>query len=418
MAPTQVAPTASLLDRFERVRERSLALCAPLAPDDHNVQTMPEVSPPKWHLAHTTWYFETFVLGVADPGYAPVEPRWGALFNSYYQGVGVPFPRPRRGTLSRPTLEEVRGYRAAVDERMRALLAPAGAASASEDLRFRLTLGLHHEEQHQELILMDVKHILGTNPLRPAYREGRPDGGREAPSLAFAPVPGGEQELGFSGEGFAFDNEGPRHRVLVHPAELATRLVTNGEYLAFMEDGGYARPELWLADGWATILAQGWEAPLYWRRDGEGWSEYTLHGPAPVDPCLPVVHVSGYEADAYARWAGARLPTEAEWEVAAEAWGAPEPAERLHPAAASDPGDRQLLGHVWQWTQSPYAPYPGFRPFGGELGEYNGKFMCNQLVLRGSACATPPGHERLTYRNFFYPQERWPFAGIRLARDA
>ncbi|MCA8921866.1 MAG: ergothioneine biosynthesis protein EgtB [Planctomycetes bacterium] len=405
---------------YARVRSLTAALCAPLAPDDFGVQPREEVSPPKWHLAHTTWYFETFVLAHADPAYAPAQPTWQALFNSYYQGVGTPYPRPRRGALSRPTLKQVWAYRDEVDARIAALLA---RGELDEALRFRLTLGLHHEQQHQELLLMDVKQILGTNPLRAPYRALSAPAASEPQPLEFLEVPGGEAWIGHAGPGFRFDNEAPRHPVRLLPYRLANRLVTNAEFRAFVEDGGYRRPELWLADGWATIAREDWKAPGLWVPDGDGWQEYTLHGLAPLQPTAPVAHVSYYEANAYACWAGARLPTEAEWEHAAGGVHADAQLLRdaegwLHPLPArAGPGLLQAHGGLWEWTQSSYAPYPGFRPFAGSLGEYNGKFMCNQFVLRGGACVTPADHLRPTYRNFYYPHDRWQFAGIRLARD-
>lgn len=406
----------SLRQAYDRVRANSLAICAPLEPDDYGVQTMAQVSPPKWHLAHITWYFETFVLQHANPDATPFDPRLRALFNSYYQGVGVPFSRPRRGALSRPTLETVRAYRAHVDARMYELL----DADPNQGLRFRIELGLQHEQQHQELLLMDIKHILGTNPLREPYQAGRLPKARPIP-LELREVAGGAVSVGYEGDSFCFDNERPAHTAQVAPYRLANRLVTNAEYLEFMEDDGYARPEFWLADGWTAVHERGWKAPLYWAHEGREWREYTLLGDAPLSPHSPLVHVSYYEADAFARWKGLRLPTEQEWEHAARLLGADTGTlgRALHPRPAT--GKRpveQLSADVWQWTQSPYTAYPGFRPFGGALGEYNGKFMCNQLVLRGGSFATPDGHSRLSYRNFFYPYDRWAFSGVRLASDA
>jgi len=382
---------------------------------------MPDASPAKWHLAHTTWFFEAFVLPQVERTFRPFHEAYAYLFNSYYEAVGPRQPRPERGLLARPPLEEVLRYRANVDERMSAALAgpPRG------EILDVVEVGIAHEEQHQELLLTDVKHAFFSNPLRPAYAPAalpaRPPVA-PAPPLAFVACEGGVVEIGAPAEGFAFDNERPRHRVLVEPHALATRPVTNGEWLAFMEDGGYRRPELWLSDGIAVVQQKGWQAPLYWERpDGAAWSVFTLAGPRPLDPAEPVAHVSYLEADAYARWAGARLPTEAEWESAAA--GAREDGTfadegRFHPAPASaGPGLRQLLGDVWEWTSSAYAPYPGFRKLAGALGEYNGKFMVSQVTLRGGSCATPRGHVRPTYRNFFYPDARWQFTGVRVARE-
>jgi ergothioneine biosynthesis protein EgtB len=372
----------------------------------------------KWHLAHTTWFFETLVLE-GLPGHAPFHPTFRVLFNSYYQSVGAQHPRPERGVISRPTLDGVRAYRRHVDERILRLL-DGGASAGALDV---VELGLHHEQQHQELILTDLKHAFSRNPIRPAYRErAHPPAGPARP-LRWHAFEAGLREVGHAGAGFAFDNERPRHRVFVEAFLLASRPVSNDEYLAFVRDGGYERPELWLSDGFATLSARGWKAPLYWEeRDGELFS-FTLGGMAPLRGDEPVCHVSHYEADAYARWAGARLPTEAEWEVAAEA-AAPAGGfvedGRFHPAPPPDAADQPagLFGDVWEWTASAYAPYPGFRPLAGSLGEYNGKFMSNQLVLRGGSCATPRRHIRRTYRNFFPPDARWQFSGIRLARDA
>ncbi len=405
---------------YERVRQRSEQLCAPLATEDYVIQTMADMSPPKWHLAHTTWFFEEFLLRPADPGYRPFHPRFGYLFNSYYQTVGDMHPRPRRGLLSRPTTEEIYRYRAYVNEAMTALIESVDDARWG-DFAFRVTLGLHHEQQHQELLLTDIKHIFAGNPLRPAYLTPTVPPGPAANPLQWVDFPAGMARIGHDGEGFAYDNETPRHRVLLDDYRLASRLSTNAEYLEFMESGGYKRPELWLSDGWQAVLAQGWEAPLYWEKVDGQWWHMTLHGMQAVDPHAPVCHVSLYEADAFVRWQGARLPTEAEWENAV--WQLPLQGNlyesgALQPRAAegTGPGLQQVFGDVWEWTQSPYAAYPGFKPLAGSLGEYNGKFMCNQVVLRGGSCVTPASHIRATYRNFFYPSDRWQFTGIRLAQ--
>jgi len=415
---------SSLARRYAGVREASEALCAPLSAEDAALQSMPDASPAKWHLAHTSWFFETFVLLPGLARYVAFDPRFESLFNSYYRSLGEPYPRPRRGLLSRPSLAEVLRYRHHVDIAMGELLAAPQSAARAELLSV-VELGLQHEQQHQELLLTDVKHLLYQSPLRPAYRaSGAPRPvDTTAPRLDFVAWPGGFGGIGHAGEGFAFDNEGPRHRRWLEPFALATRLVTNGEWLAFLEDGGYARPELWLSDGFDAVEAGGWIAPLYWERDGQGFAHFTLDGMQPVRPEEPVCHVSAYEADAYARWARARLPGEDEWEVVA----AERPVEgnfvesaRLRPAAAGAAAatPAQLFGDVWEWTRSAYAPYPGYAPPPGALGEYNGKFMCNQLVLRGGSCATPRSHLRASYRNFFPPGARWQFSGVRLARDA
>jgi len=381
---------------------------------------MDDASPVKWHLAHTTWFFETFILERWQPQYRPFHPDFRVLFNSYYQTVGRQHPRPQRGLLSRPTLEEVLAYRRHVDRHLQELLLPG--ADHGAELCASVELGLHHEQQHQELIVTDIKHMLSCNPLHPVYRERSESSAGESVALVWSSHAGGVHEIGHEGHGFCFDNEEPRHRVIVEPFELASRLTTNGEFLEFVADGGYERPELWLSDAWSVLQARAWRAPLYWERQGAGWFAMTLAGLRRLRPDEPVCHVSYYEADAFARWAGARLPTEAEWEVAAA--GVPVTgnfAESgwLHPTPAPQTeGPAQLFGDVWEWTQSPYVPYPGYRPPAGALGEYNGKFMCNQLVLRGGSCATPSSHIRATYRNFFPPEARWQFSGIRLARDA
>jgi ergothioneine biosynthesis protein EgtB len=408
-----------LLRSYRAIRATTVALTEGLAPEDMVVQTFAEASPTKWHLAHTSWFFEQFVLG---PGYRSPHPMYAVLFNSYYQGAGPRWRRDRRGLLSRPTVAEVLAYRAHVDRAMEAFLAGGPAADVDERAAV-VEVGLHHEEQHQELLVTDVKTVLAGNPLAPAYRPPRTANGIEPPPLRFVGFPGGAVEIGHAGPGFCFDNERPRHRVWLEPFELADRPVTCGEYLAFLEEDGYRRPELWLSDGWARVEAGGWEAPLYWEREDGEWFQATLSGRRPVEPREPVCHVSYYEADAYARWAHARLPREEEWEVGA-AQAAPGgnflDAGNFHPrplAAEPAPGQlAQVFGDVWEWTASPYVAYPGFQPWGGTLGEYNGKFMCNQVVLRGGSCATPARHLRPTYRNFFGPEARWQFTGIRLAR--
>jgi ergothioneine biosynthesis protein EgtB len=401
-------PSSSLAERFAAVRRRTLALCAPLSPEDHLVQPMADASPAKWHLAHTTWFYETFVV----PG-APFDPAFDFLFNSYYEAVGPRVERPRRGMLSRPSLAQIHAYREAVDDRVARALA-AGALAA--DALAILELGLHHEQQHQELILTDAKYMLGTQPLRPAYRElTRAAPGTPEP-IRWHEVPGGIVELGAGPEGFAFDNERPRHRALLAPYQLASRPIANAEVQAFIADGGYRDHRLWLSDGWHVVKTCGWTAPLYWD-DG---CTYELAGVRAIDPAETACHLSLYEADAIARWLGARLPSEAEWEHAAgdrAATGNFADADRLHPDRASG-GLAQLFGDVWEWTASSYSAYPGYRPLEGALGEYNGKFMSGQHVLRGGSCFTPADHIRATYRNFFPPAARWQMTGVRLARDA
>lgn len=419
------ADPRALLAEYRRVRAATEALVAGLPAEDLVIQSMPDASPAKWHLGHTSWFFETFVLAPGLPEYRVREPAFAVLFNSYYEAVGPQFPRPRRGLLSRPTVAEVLGYRAHVDAAVERLL----MRKIAHELAGRIALGLEHEKQHQELILMDLLHLFAQNPLRPALRaEAAPASEGAAPELSWCAHPGGIAEVGHRGAGFGFDNEGPRHAVLLRPFALASRCVTNAEFAAFIADGGYRRSELWLSDGWARVQAEGWTAPLYWYMSDGTWSEMTLGGPRALDPHAPVVHVSHYEADAFARWAGARLPTEFEWEVMATqvpVAGNFVESGRLHPTAAPPlaasgheaPAPAQLFGDVWEWTASAYLPYPGYRPLPGALGEYNGKFMSGQMVLRGGSCCSPRDHLRASYRNFFPPHARWAFTGIRLARD-
>ncbi|HVP43725.1 MAG TPA: ergothioneine biosynthesis protein EgtB [Terriglobales bacterium] len=406
---------STLARMYTAVRAQTERLAEPLTAEDQAVQSMPDASPTKWHLAHTTWFYETFILAAIVPGYTHFDPRFTFLFNSYYKQLrGHPI-RANRGLMARPNLDEVREYRSYVDAQMTGLLDGA----LTPDMAGLVELGLNHEQQHQELILTDIKHALWSNPLRPAYLPLRDDPQQSAGAISWAGFGEGLYEIGHGGNQFAFDNESPRHKVYLYPFRLASRPVTNGEYLAFMADGGYRRPELWLSDGWDMVGANQWDSPLYWAREQERWLVYTLGGVRPLGLEEPVSHVSYYEADAYARWAGKRLPTEAEWEVAATACkveGNLLERERYHPAAtAGSDGLQQLFGDVWEWTASPYVGYPGYKPPAGVLGEYNGKFMCNQMVLRGGSCATPRSHIRATYRNFFPPAARWQFMGIRLA---
>jgi dimethylhistidine N-methyltransferase len=400
-APSRIADrSADDLMAFRIVRAAMPILAEGLSPEDLAAQSMPDCSPGKWHLAHTSWFFEAMILG-EEPGYQPVDPRFQILFNSYYEALGPRVDRPARGLMTRPSLDEVLAYRREIDRRMTRWL---GEGPSDARRLYLFTLGLHHEQQHQELFLMDLLNLMARSPLDPRAYEAEP---RARPSQralgGTTRFDGGLVEIGHGGDGFAFDNEGPAHRVWLEPYALANDLVSNADWLAFIADGGYARPELWLSDGWSTVRAEAWGAPLYWRRDGDGWTSMGLTGRAPVDPAAPVRHLSFYEADAYARWAGKRLPTEAEWEHAV----------RCRPEAFSN-----AFGEVWQWTASAYAPYPGFRPTEGTASEYNGKFMANQMVLRGSSLATPEGHARVSYRNFFYPHQRWAFTGLRLAEDA
>ncbi len=417
-------PLATLALRYAAVRAQTECLAEPLTAEDQSVQSMADASPTKWHLAHTTWFYETFILAAQLPRYTHFDPRFTFLFNSYYKQLqGHPI-RANRGLMSRPNLEEVREYRKYVDARMAEFM----EAPATPEVAALIELGLNHEQQHQELILTDIKHALWSNPLHPAYLPLRQPEQKSVPAVSWIAFDEGLYEIGHASAGrptssvqddFAFDNESPRHKIYLYPFRLASRLVTNGEYLAFMADGGYRRPELWLSDGWDLVSANRWEAPLYWVREQERWLVYTLGGVQPLVPEEPACHVSYYEADAYARWAGKRLPTEAEWEVAAASariQGNLLESERYHPAPADgSDGLQQVFGDVWEWTASPYVGYPGYQPPAGVLGEYNGKFMCNQMVLRGGSCATPRSHLRATYRNFFPPSARWQFMGIRLA---
>jgi ergothioneine biosynthesis protein EgtB len=425
-ATAQLLPTS---DGYRAVRSVTEALAAPLSPEDQTAQSTPDVSPTKWHRAHTTWFFEEFVLGSYAPAYSPADAEYRYLFNSYYEGVGPRHPRDRRGLITRPGAEAVGAYREQVDGAMTDFLAGHVAGQLTHEVAERVELGLHHEQQHQELLLMDIKHVLAQHPFSPVYAPGpRPDD-VAAPTLGWVDHDGGLVEMGHPGGGFGFDNEGPRHHVWLEPFALGDRLVTAGEWKAFMDDGGYQRAELWLSDGWHALAATGQHAPLYWMADGDDWDVFTLFGRRRILDAEPVVHLSYYEADAYAHWTGGRLPTEAEWEAIATkqadrgssgvlsqpVGGLPD----LHPTAALDagPGARQLFGAAWQWTASAYLPYPRFRTNPGVVGEYNGKFMVGQHVLRGSAAITPPGHARVTYRNFFPPSSQWAMSGVRLARD-
>ncbi|MCQ0986940.1 ergothioneine biosynthesis protein EgtB [Jiella marina] len=414
------ASPSTLGDQYRRVREDSRRLGEPLSDADATVQSMPDASPAKWHLAHTTWFFETMVLKPNLDGYKPFDERFDYLFNSYYETLGERHPRPRRGMITRPALDTIFDFRAHVDEGIDKLLASDPDPSVAE----LVELGCHHEQQHQELLLTDILHLFAQNPTKPAYRDPQPlavEPG-EADDARFVSFDGGIVEVGHDGEGFAFDCEGPRHRVLLEPYRLADRLVTNREFIAFIEDGGYCDPLLWLSAGWADILANGWSKPFYWEeRDGEYWT-MTLRGAQPVDLDAPVTHLSYFEADAFAAWSGKRLPTEFEWENAVQSLpveGNLADSGRLRPRPAqAGEGLRQMYGDVWEWTRSAFSPYPRFKPAEGAVGEYNGKFMCGQFVLRGGSCATPAGHIRATYRNFFPPDARWQFSGLRLAEDA
>ncbi len=408
---------ANLARRYDQVRAQTLQLIEGLSAEDCALQSMPDASPLKWHIAHTTWFFETFVLERFARGHAPFHPAYRYLYNSYYNAIGEQYPRAQRGLLSRPALADILRYRAHVDASMAALLT---TQTLAVDALAILELGLHHEQQHQELMLTDFKHLLSLNPLATAYREGAFIPATAASAIQWHAFDKGIVDIGHDIASFAFDNESPRHKQYVAAFELANRPVSNGEYLAFIEDGGYRRPDLWLSDGWAAMTSQAWRAPAYWYEHDSARTEFTLKGMQPLDLARPVAHVSHFEADAYARWASARLPTEFEWEIAAIR----EPMQgnfvesgELHPCVSSSEPMAALYGDVWEWTQSSYAPYPGYHAAPGAVGEYNGKFMSNQYVLRGGSCATPQSHIRATYRNFFPSGARWQFSGIRLARD-
>ena len=419
----EFASASSIADRLFKTRRLSLELAEPLSAEDMTVQAMDDASPSKWHLAHVTWFFETFILAKHLPGYRTFDDKFNYCFNSYYESQGARQPRPKRGLLTRPSSERVFAYRAHVDDALAKLLA-RGVAATSPIARL-IEVGINHEQQHQELLLTDILALFAANPLRPAYCQASSSLPRAAPeAMRFIEFAGGLGKIGHDGQGFAWDNELPRHNALIHPFQLADRLVTNAEWLQFMSDAGYRTASLWLADGWGLSNREGWQAPLYWEEQDREWFAMSLHGLKPIDPAAPVTHVSYYEADAFARWAGKRLPTEFEWELAAAGLpvtGNTLATRALRPLPAEGPAldgkPRQLFGDVWEWSQSAYLPYPGYRPPAGALGEYNGKFMVSQQVLRGGSCATPDGHTRATYRNFFYPHQRWQFMGLRLAAE-
>ncbi len=411
---------SALSERLFTTRRLSAELVSPLSDEDQVVQAMDDASPTKWHLAHTTWFFETFLLRDHVEDYSAFDESFAYCFNSYYEAEGERHPRPLRGLLTRPGADQVRAYRAHVDEALERLLGTGDVPDAIRDI---IELGINHEQQHQELLLTDILALFANQPLRPAYSKAAIAQTAKSVAPSWIEFDGGIVELGYDGGGFCYDNEGPRHEVLLRPFRLADRCVTKGEWLDFMDDGGYSRAELWLADGWTTVQSQGWRAPLYWEKRDGGWRQMTLGGIRPVDPAAPVAHVSYFEADAFARWAGKRLPSEFEWEhastgVAEEGETLASGALRPSPAGEGNGAPQQMFGDVWEWTQSHYSPYPGYRPPQGAVGEYNGKFMCGQFVLKGGSCVTPDGHVRRTYRNFFYPHQRWQFMGLRLAEDA
>ncbi len=411
----------TLATLFARVRNNTERLVETLSEEDSALQSMPDASPVKWHLAHTSWFFDTFLLERFELGYTPFDPSFRVLFNSYYNGVGDKHPRPERGLISRPDLARVLTYRREITRRIAALL---DGPDVDPEFTSLVLLGCNHEEQHQELILTDLKHLLSRNPLKPAFQRRWPLTPIEARKPRWIRFDGGLREIGHAGDGFAFDNETPRHKVFVHPFQIASHPVTHGDFAAFVDAGGYCKPELWLSLGWDWVQANDIKAPMYWERINGGWQTFTLHGTVAIDPNTPVCHINYFEADAYARWANARLPRETEWEIAAEnlpVEGNFVESQALHPLALREetPADMpaQMFGDVWEWTQSAYLPYPGFRIADGAVGEYNGKFMCNQFVLRGGSCVSPQRHLRASYRNFFPPEARWQFSGLRLARD-
>ncbi|GCE24662.1 ergothioneine biosynthesis protein EgtB [Dictyobacter alpinus] len=422
-ALTPQSPRQLLLDNYSRVRHFTEQLCAPLVVEDYVIQSMPDVSPTRWHLAHTSWFFETFLLEPNVPDYISPHPQYAYLFNSYYNSVGERHCRPKRGLISRPTVQEIYAYRQYVDECISNFLT-ACSQEHLDKITPIVTLGIHHEQQHQELIITDIKHVLSCNPLHPTYLERTIGPSQPPPPLEWISYPEELAWIGYDKDGFAYDNEGPRHREFVDAYQLGSRLITNAEYLQFIKDGGYQNPLLWLSSGWSTVQAEQWRAPLYWEQHDGHWMIMTLSGLCEVEPAEPVCHVSYYEADAYARWANARLATEAEWELATRQLpveGNFVENQTFHPipltTQASSTQPAQMYGDVWEWTQSAYLPYRGYKPAAGALGEYNGKFMCNQFVLRGGSCATSITHIRPTYRNFFPPDARWQFTGVRLARE-
>jgi len=416
-SPAQQTGLPSLLHEFRCVREASELICKPLEIEDYGIQTMPDVSPPKWHLAHISWFFETFILKVFATNYKIFHPMYEHLFNSYYEQIGSFHPRPERGLLARPTVKEIYAYRHFIDQQMADLLIQEDHSDHAEILR-RTEIGLHHEQQHQELLLTDIKHIFAYNPLKPAYTNSELPTKNAAPELYWHEQPAGIYQTGNDGDGFSFDNESPSHKVYLEPYRIASRLTTNEEFLAFMSAGGYQNPACWLSDGWKIVQTQQWHHPLYWYQVDQSWYEMTLAGPRELDLQAPVSHISFYEANAYANWQQKRLPTEMEWEVVARELtiqGNFRDQGYLQPVATECTGLAQFYGDVWEWTQSSYSPYPGYRAVDGALGEYNGKFMSSQFVLRGGSCFTPQDHIRASYRNFFYPGDRWQCTGIRLA---
>ena len=420
---TNAKNTSALLRRYQQIRQQSLKLCEPLNTEDYVAQPVPFVSPPKWHLGHTSWFFENFILAEQLPGYELYNPSFNFCFNSYYQSQGPRLLRDRRGSLTRPPLKEVIAYREHVDRHLARLLGQLTDDSLPEELAGLIEVGLQHEQQHQELLVTDIKYILGHNPLHQAYSPAEHEPAAEPAPLQFRTVPEGLYDIGYRGSDFSWDNEQSQHKVYLHEFGIANRLVTNGEYMAFMEAGGYEHFGYWLDDGWSWVQETNNKAPLYWyEQDGEWW-HYTMAGLKKVDPNAPLTHINYYEADAFANWKGLRLPTEQEWEAACRLEHATVPESsnfvdsgNFHPVAPASAEDRQMLGNTWEWTGSAYLPYPNYPRFKGALGEYNGKFMVNQMVLRGGSCATPHSHMRISYRNFFYPQERWQFTGLRLAK--